>query len=190
MNVPAVSLLPGLCVCAAGGSKVGPGEGLGTLGSDGGFGGRCHVLLGLNGGVMGMVQLLSRGAAATGTHLWGLTEPSGWEEWGQRSRGGGAVLSLGGLLVLAGSSGLARGGRRDAVVFRCQLHRFLSSPWETPSCPVGTGGPTDLGAETLIGAQRHYLDFLHARSEMARTCCSTAVSRGKCRPSSCSWPRG
>lgn len=76
------------------------------------------------------------------------------------------------------------------MVFHCQLHRFPSFPWDTPSCPVGTGGPTDLGAETLIGAQRHYLSFLHARSEMAGTCCSTAVSRGKCRPSSCSWPRG
>lgn len=88
MNVPAVSFLPRLCVCAAGGSKVGPGEGLGTLGSDGGFGGRCHVLLGLNSGVMGMVQLLSRGAAATGTHLWASQSPRGGRSG---DRGAGVV---------------------------------------------------------------------------------------------------
>lgn len=59
----------GFCVHAAVRSEVGPGEGLGTLGSDGGFGGRQRVLLGLNGWVMGMVQLMSRGAAATWSHL-------------------------------------------------------------------------------------------------------------------------
>lgn len=89
MHVPAVPFLWGVSVCAAGGSKVGPGEEPGALGSDGGFGGRCCVLLRLNSCAMGMVQPTSRGAAGTGICLWGLTERSGWEEWGQRSRGGG-----------------------------------------------------------------------------------------------------
>lgn len=185
-NVSAVPCLRGLCVRAAGGSEVGPGEGLGTLGSDGGFGGRRRVLLGFHGWMMGMVQLMSRGAAATGTHLWGLTEPSEWEERGQRSRGGGAVLSLGGpqvLLVL-----LAWQERCCGVSL--STSRIPIFPSGDPGCPVGTGGPKNPGAEPLIGAWGRYLGFLRARSEMAGTCCSTAVGRGKCRPSSCSWPRG
>lgn len=73
------------------------------------------------------------------------------------------------------------------MVFHCQLHRFPCSRWENP---VATGGPKDTGAEPLVGVWGHYLGFLRASSEMTGTCCSAAVSTGKCRPSGCSWPTG
>lgn len=106
MNVPAVTFLWGLCVRVAGGNEVGPGEGPGTPGNNGGFGGRCWVLLGLNGWVTRMVQLMSRDAEAPGSISGASQSP---QDGTSRDRGAGvvAVLSLGGTPVLAGSPGLA-----------------------------------------------------------------------------------
>lgn len=128
MNVPAVPFPRSLCVPTAGGSEVRPGEGPGTLGSDGGFGGRRCVLMGLNGCVDGdgpadsIERCCSHGDPSLGPHralkVGGAgTEEQGW--WG--------CALLGGSPVLADSPGLAGGGRRDAVVFHCLLHRFHPS---------------------------------------------------------------
>lgn len=88
MSVPAVPFLWGLCVCAAGGSEVGPGEGPGTLGSNGGFGGRHCVLMGLKGWVMGMVQPMSRVLQPPGPISGASQSPQGGRSG---DRGAGAV---------------------------------------------------------------------------------------------------
>ena len=87
---------------------VGPGEGLGALGS---FGGRRRVRLGGGGGPADVKRCCSHRDPA-GTCPWGLTEPSGW---GEQGRWGCPVI--GGTPVLAGSPGLAGG----------MLRRFTAS---------------------------------------------------------------
>lgn len=119
------------------------------------------MLLGLSSWVMGMVQLMSRHWDLSRV----LTSADRVGGAGTEEQGGGTVLSLGGP-ILAGSLRLA-GEMLWRFTVNFQGSHLLRG--KTPSCP--TGAPS---AEALTGAWGCYLGFLHARSEMAGTCCSTA----------------